>query len=92
MLIHFTLLSLIMFAKTFINLAFALGAAAGTITNRAAVPAEFGLYAYGSSSSSGIGGLPVQYVDGMIFADMTTFGNAMTDLSQAWHTSLTLQS
>lgn len=56
-----------MFAKTFINLAFALGAAAGTITNRAAVPAEFGLYAYGSSSASGIGGLPVQYVDGLAY-------------------------
>ncbi|KAF7536035.1 hypothetical protein G7054_g4909 [Neopestalotiopsis clavispora] len=55
-----------MFAKAFLVVPFGLGAAAAAIQGRATV-SNVGLYAYASSSSAGIGGLPVQYIDGMAY-------------------------
>ncbi|ETS85149.1 hypothetical protein PFICI_03174 [Pestalotiopsis fici W106-1] len=54
-----------MFAKICHILPLGLGAVAVAIQSRATT--NIGFYAYASSSSAGIGGLPVQYIDGMAY-------------------------
>ncbi|KAK9415954.1 hypothetical protein SUNI508_09914 [Seiridium unicorne] len=82
-----------MFNKLLLTLPFVLGVLSNPVQIRATVPDNFTLYAYGSSSSSGIGGLPVLALDGLAYiVDLTTETSAQNvtfDLTSSTFTGTT---